>query len=280
MSATIKGFSSISEVRPQPGFTATRDENGGWTGRHLFAIRSSAWANSAVRGKFAKGVAITTLDPGLSSFWEFVKVVGVEVTSDEGDFTMVTAQLSGGQGATYDDEQLSANAEPTYRLSGQLQDAPFSLHPKWAALSDIEKNGLGLLIRGQAEYDLPTFKVGLYSVEDETFNAIKDSDGNDIVMSADNAKAFALRIARGETTYLRPVITWTESTQGTDGLTNAQLNKLGNIATPRGNPPEAAGTRDWMLTSAFQEQRGDLTTTDLEWTLSEKGGHDEFLYDE
>jgi hypothetical protein len=35
-----------------------------------------------------------------------------------------------------------------------------------------------------------------------------------------------------------------------------------------------------MLTSAFQEQRGDLFTTDLEWTLSEKGGHDAFLYEE
>jgi hypothetical protein len=33
-----------------------------------------------------------------------------------------------------------------------------------------------------------------------------------------------------------------------------------------------------MLTGAFQEQRGELYTTDLEWTLSEKGGHDEFLY--
>lgn len=278
MSATIKGFSSISEVRPQPGFTATRDENGGWTGRHLFAIRSSAWANSAVRGKFAKGVAITTLDPGLSSFWEFVKVVGVEVTSDEGDFTMVTAQLSGGQGATYDDEQLSANAEPTYRLSGQLQDAPFSLHPKWAALSDIFKWALGEQINGNARPSKEFTQVGSYDEED-FFTPLKDTSDASITFTGD-AIEFCKRIALGDTTYLRPVITWTESTQGTDGLTNAQLNKLGNIATPRGNPPEAAGTRDWMLTSAFQEQRGDLTTTDLEWTLSEKGGHDEFLYDE
>jgi hypothetical protein len=154
------------------------------------------------------------------------------------------------------------------------------MHPKWAALEDIEKSGLALLIRGQAEYDLPTFKVGSYSVEDSTFNAIKDSSGTEILMDSEDAKEFALRIARGETTYSRPVITWTESAQGTDGLTNAQLNKLGNVSTPRGDPPEASGTRDWMLTSAFQEQRGDLFTTDLEWTLSEKGGHDAFLYEE
>jgi hypothetical protein len=277
--STINGL-GFSDIEPQPGFTATRDENAGWTGRHTFAIRRTAWANGAVRGRFAKGAAITGLDPDLSAFFQFLKIVSIEVTSDEGDFTMVSTQLSGGEGATYDENDISSTSAPTYRLSGQLQDAPLSIHPKWEALSEIEKAGLGLLIRGQAEYDLPSFKVGQYSIEDETFYAIKDSSGAEIVMDAEDAKEFALRIARGETTYLRPVITWTESAQGTNGLTNAQLNKLGNIATPRGTPPEAAGTRDWMLTSAFQETTGELTTTDLEWTLSEKGGHDDFLYDE
>lgn len=279
MSATIKGL-GLFDVFPQPGFTATLSENGGWTARHTFAIRRTAWANASVRNQFAKGVSATALDSGLAAFWAFLKVVSVEVTSDEGDFTMVSVELSGAQGATYGEDGLGEEAEPTYRLSGQLQDAPLSIHPKWAALSEIEKNGLGLLIRGLAEYDPPSFKVGQFDPETETFNAIKDSEGNEIVMDAADAKEFATRIARGETTYLRPVITWTESAQGQDGLTNAQLNKLGNIAVPRGTPPEAAGTRDWMLTSAFQEQRGELITTDLEWTLSEKGGHDSFLYDE
>ena len=275
MSATIKGL-GFADVFPQPGFTATQQENGGWAGSHRFAIRTAAFASKI--GGFAKGVAITSLDLDLSSYWTFMKVVTAEVTHDEGDFTFITVAVSGAKGASYGDD--GETPDPTYRLSGQLQDAPLSLHPKWAALSDIEKAGLGLLMRGQAEYDLPTFKVGAFSIEDDTFNAIKDSTGAEIVMSADDAKAFALRIARGETTYSRPVITWTESAQGTDGLTNAQLNKLGNISTPRGDPPEAPGTRDWMLTSAFQEQNGEMFTTDLEWTLSEKGGHDTFLYEE
>ena len=273
--STIRGIRS-SDVLPQPGFTATRQENGGYIGRHSFAVLRTAWGNSGVTGQFSKGTSITSLDPGLSFSWSFLKIVEAEITSEEGDIIIVSVSLSGAQGASYGESGEAP--DPTYRLSGQLQDAPLSIHPKWEALSDIEKAGLGLLIRGQAEYDLPTFKVGSFSIEDDTFNAIKDSTGEEIVMSADDAKAFALRIARGETTYSRPVITWTESAQGTDGLTNAQLNKLGNISTPRGSPPEAAGTRDWMLTSAFQEQNGEMFTTDLEWTLSEKGGHDDFLY--
>jgi hypothetical protein len=276
MSATLKGF-SFSDVKPQPGFTATRQENGGYIGRHSFAISRAAWESGAAN-QFSKGQPITSFDDSLPFSWNFLKIVETEIVSEEGDIVMISVTLSGAQGASYNEEDEAP--DPTYRLSGQLQDAPLSMHPKWAALEDIEKAGLALLIRGQAEYDLPTFKVGSYSVEDSTFNAIKDSSGTEILMDSEDAKEFALRIARGETTYSRPVITWTESAQGTDGLTNAQLNKLGNVSTPRGDPPEASGTRDWMLTSAFQEQRGDLFTTDLEWTLSEKGGHDAFLYEE
>jgi hypothetical protein len=275
--STIKGL-GLTDAEPQPGFTATKAENGGWTGRHTFAIRRTAWANASVRNKFAKGISITTLDPDLSGFWSFLKTVETEVTSEEGDFTMVSVTLSGAQGATYGEGGLDEEAEPTYRLSGQLQDAPLSMHPKWAALSPIEKQALGEMISQGFVYDPPTFRIG--TKNEITFWVESNSDGEDYVLSSDDAKEFAVRIARGETTYLRPILTWTETTQGNSGLTNSQLNKLGNVATPRGNPPEAAGTRDWMLTSAFQEQQGELIRTDLEWTLSEKGGHDAFLYQE
>jgi hypothetical protein len=275
--STIKGL-GLTDAEPQPGFTATKAENGGWTGKHTFAIRRTAWANASVRNKFAKGISITTLDPDLSGFWSFLKTVETEVTSEEGDFTMVSVTLSGAQGATYGEGGLGEDAEPTYRLSGQLQDAPLSMHPKWAALSDLEKQALGEMISAGLVFDPPSNKVG--TKDERTFWAEETSEGTEYLLTSDDAIAFAKVISRGETTYLRPVITWTESAQGNDGLTNAQLNKLGNIATPRGNPPEAAGTRDWMLTSAFQEQQGELIRTDLEWTLSEKGGHDNFLYNE
>lgn len=274
--STIKGL-GFSDVRAQPGFTATRDENNGWTGQHTFAIRRTAWDNSAIRSKFIKGVAVTALDPDLSFYWSFLTVVSVEVTSDEGDFTMVTVQVSGSEGASYNDGDLGAEAVPTYRLSGQLQDAPLSMHPKWGALSDNFKFALGELINGNARPSVEFTQAGKYD-DENFFEPLKDATDTSITFTGD-AIEFCKIIARGETTYLRPVITWTESLQGEDGLTNAQLNLLGNISTPRGGPPEAAGTRDWMLTSAFQEQRGELITTDLEWTLSEKGGHDTFLYD-
>jgi hypothetical protein len=277
--STIKGL-GLTDAEPQPGFTATKAENGGWTGKHTFAIRRTAWANASVRNKFAKGISITTLDPDLSGFWSFLKTVETEVTSEEGDFTMVSVTLSGAQGATYGEGGLGEDAEPTYRLSGQLQDAPFSEHPKWKTLTEKQQTALGHLINGVMTFDEETGKISTINPEaadsSEFFDPFLPYD--EIVV--DDCLEFAKLISKGESTYLRPVITWTESTEGNDGLTNAQLNKLGNIATPRGNPPEAAGTRDWMLTSAFQEQQGELIRTDLEWTLSENGGHSSFLYTE
>jgi hypothetical protein len=276
--STIKGF-GFNEVKPQPGFTARQDENGGWTGRHSFAILRTAWANASVRNQFAKGVSITVLDPGLSTFFAFMKIVETEVSSEEGDFIIVSVDISGAQGATYGDEGLGDDAEPTYRLNGQLQDAPLSMHPKWDALSQLEKDGLGLLISGAAVFDPPTGKVGQFDFDAGIFRAIKQGATEVVIASADGLE-FANLINSGETTYSRPTFTWTESARGTAGLTSAQINKLGNISIPRGDPPEPNGSRDWMLTGAFQEENGELITTDLEWTLSEKGGHNTFLYDE
>lgn len=275
--STIRGL-GLFDSEPQPGFSATKAENGGWTGRHTFAIRRTAWANTSVRNRFAKGTSVTSIDPGLSVYWSFLKVVETEVTSEEGDFTMVSVTLSGGQGATYGEDGLGEGTDPTYRLSGQLQDAPLSMHPKWAAMEDKFKYALGELINGNVRPSKEFTQVGTYD-DDDFFTPLKDEEDASITFE-DDAIEFCKRIAVGETTYLRPILTWTESAQGEDGLTNSQLNKLGNISVPRGNPPEPSGTRDWMLTSAFQEQTGELIRTDLEWTLSEKGGHDSFLYDE
>jgi len=273
--STIHGFSA-SEIKPQPGFNATRDEKGAWTGTHSFAIRTTAWSNGAVRAQFAKGTSITLVDAGLASYWEFLKIVEQTVTSEEGGFTMVQTKLSGGEGQ-FDEDELSDAAVPTYRLNGQLQDAPFSIHPKWIALTDTQRFFLGKLINGEGSYmDLGASEVirVTYPIEPGTEGPEQTEDHT---LSGD-ALEFAKRINQGDTTYLRPTYTWTESTQGSDQLNAAQLNLLGNVSIPRGSPPEPGGDRDWMLTGAFQEQRGELYTTDLEWTLSEKGGHDEFLY--
>jgi hypothetical protein len=204
------------------------------------------------------------------------------VTRNEGGLVTVLVEVTGSASAQFSAGDLGEDALPTYRLEGRLTEMPFSKHPKWEALTNNEKFALGELIEGNVKPRYDWTQVGNYELVDGfswalTFVPLKDSSNNNITLSGD-AIDFAKRIAAGETTYMVPTITYVESTQGTNPMTAAQLNLLGKISTPRGNPPTPAGDRDWMLTGASQEQRGDLYQTQIEWTLSDREGWDSFLY--
>lgn len=270
---------STQDIFPQPGFTATQSDKGGWIGQHTFAIRREAWDNIQIRQLFKNGTPITAIDQSLSSFFSFMTVAVVQVTGEEGDFIIVSVQISGGQSGQFgsgEDGGLSETSLPRYKLTCGLQESSLSLHPKWEDLEDDSKDALGALLNGDINFSPKNGKYGTY---DENGNFWSDDyAGKSFPDPSGDELEFAKIIARGQTTYFHPAITWTESTQGNSNLTQAQLNKIGKISDPRGNPPEPSGTRDWMLTSAFQEQTGDLITTELEWTLSERGGFNSFLY--
>ena len=181
--STIRGIRS-SDVLPQPGFTATRQENGGYIGRHSFAVLRTAWGGSGVTGRFTKGTPITSLDPDLSFSWSFLKVVEAEVVSEEGDITIVSVTLSGAQGASYGEGGEAP--DPTYRLSGQLQDAPLSMHPKWTALSDIA-NGLRDNMQSIEKSATPTWAETLKRQEMLTEELVRQG----VTLPAELRKAFA-----------------------------------------------------------------------------------------
>jgi hypothetical protein len=189
----------------------------------------------------------------------------------EGDLIFFSVTATGSGTNQFEEGDLGADALPTYNLTGQLVDVPFSMHPKFKALGALDRTLLGGLLDG----------VYYYGIDDETLYDANITDSFVEAASqftAADAKSFAALIQQGQTTYQKSVYTWQESTEGDDQLTAAQLNKLGQIATPRGSPPTPTGTRDWMLTSVNQSQMGELYRTNLEWTLSEEGGHNSFLY--
>ena len=270
MAATIRGFTS-GEIKPQPGFNARQSEQGGWVAQHEFAIQAADF--DAAQSSFAKGTLLSDLDPSIPSpFDSFLQISEVSLSRVEGDLIFFSVTATGSGTNQFEEGDLGADALPTYNLTGQLVDVPFSKHRKWGALSDTDKTLLGMLIDGLIYYDITDDTLYLAEVVNSKVPA------QDQLTAAD-AKAFAARIQQGQTTYQKSVYTWQESTEGEDQLIAAQLNKLGLIATPRGTPPTPTGTRDWMLTGVSQSQTGELYRTNLEWTLSEEGGHDDFLYD-
>jgi len=269
MAATIFGFSPL-EMKAQPGLSITRSESGGWTATHEIIIKAADFADLAPN--FTKGTLLSVVDPSVPSpFDEFLTIDTVTFVRTDGDLYTFNVTASGGT-AQYEGEELTPGVEPTYTLTGQLSDVPFSLHPKWKPLVDLDKTLLGMLIEGQLNYNISDGFLYLNNEANALVTYIDQLAGAD-------AFEFATRIQQGQTTYQKSVYTWNETTEGEDQLTPAQINKLGKIATPRGTPPEPTGTRDWMLTNVSQSQSGQLYRTALEWTLSDDGGHDSFLYD-
>lgn len=266
MAAIIFG---VSDISPQPGFSARQSEQGGWVANHEFAIRAADFDDAQT--SFAKGTLLADLDPNIPPpFDEFLRISEVELSRVEGDLIFFRVVATGSGVNQFEEGDLGAGAEPTYTLTGQLTDSPFSMHPKFKVLEDGDKTLLGRLINGELYYDIAANV--LYMVDENKSN--KDQ------LTAADAISFATLIQQGQSTYQSSVYTWQESTEGEDQLTPQQLNQLGLISNPRGGPPQPTGTRNWMLTSVSQSQTGELYRTNIEWTLSNAGGHDEFLYED
>lgn len=275
MPATLRGIYNYN-IYPQPDFNAEQDQNGAWTARQSYIVSKTTWASSEWRNKFAIGTQITVINPTLAEFYSFLRVASSSFTEDGGDIVTIQVDFAGSQTAQYGFAEGEIPQDPTYRLEGRLSEQPLSEHPKWRALAATERNPLQLLLNDE-----------LVWIYDDVFTndwllcrrSGDDLVASDYVLTSEDSIAFANMISKGIKTYVAPTVVWTETTSGNSSMTSAQLNKLGKISTPRGNPPDAEGTRNWMLTSASQEQRGTLYQTQLEWTMSEKDGWSEFLYD-
>lgn len=269
MAATIKGFSA-GEIKPQPGFSARQSEQGGWVGNHEFAIKADDF--DIVQSEFVKGTLLADLDPDIPApFDQFLRISEVEFSRAEGDLIFLRVTATGSGVNQFQEDGLGAGAEPTYTLTAQLTDAPLHDHPKYLGLSNSEILGLELLIKGDAVFDISTSKICFIEEESVLLKPLPYTLGADAI-------EFAKLISGGITTYLKPSITWQETTEGEDQLSVEQLPNLGRIAEPRGNPPTPA-TRNWMLTNVSSSQQGELYRTTLEWTQSERNGWNSFLYE-
>lgn len=272
MPATLRGIYNYN-IYPQPDFNAEQDQNGAWTAKQSYIVSKTTWASSEWRNKFAIGTQITVINPTLAEFYSFLRVVSSSFTEDGGDIVTILVEFAGTSWSQFEE------GDPTYRMDGRLAERSLSEHPKWKKLGSVEKNTLQLLLSDQAVwyYDQIDSKWGVWWPRNEQQQA-KLPDSEQLVSA--NAIAFAELIADGIKTYVFPTVTWTETSSGNSKMTSTQLARLGKITQPRGSEPKASGERNWMMTSASQEQRGSLYQTTIEWTMSEEDGWSEFLYDD
>jgi hypothetical protein len=269
---------ALGDVIPQMGFSPSRDKTGGWLATRSYSMLQETWESASVQLRFAQGSPISTADPSVRSFYNFFAVDTLSFVSEDSGTGLLTVNYTGSGNAQYGGEngdQLDFAAQPVYRLDGRLSELPLSEHEKWLALTDEEKFALGGCLTGRYQVSITAIKAQ-YLLGDEERD-VKNSSG-DVIEFTGDALEFAKRIRDGRLTFKAPTAVYTETTQGNTPLTNDQLNKLGKISNPRGNPPEAGGTRNWRLEEASQTQRGLLYNTSLVWEMSPREGHDDFLY--
>jgi len=267
------GLDSSSLV-PQTDFLAQQSEEGRWTASQSFLVLQSILDEYTGTQLLLPGTPATSLDENLPRFYQFLKFQNFEVRHQEAGWATITCYYVGFYSTT---SSATGGTDPvTYQLSGVIEESPLMDHPKVVALADTEKDALGWIVEGLAVWDTATSKLG--TIPEGTFIPFPAS-GQKITTS--DGIAAAILLQQGQTSYKRPSYTWTKSEESTSPLAASDLNALGKIDTPEGSPPEASGSRDWMLVSADQLQRGTsepIYSKTLTWVLSERGGWDSFLY--
>lgn len=284
MSAKLFGFDSSTFI-PAPDFQASQNEESLWEGSQSFSISREAFDFFTGSANLLVGQPATVLDPNLADFFSFLRLTRIEAEHVTGGFARVRVFYAGYFSINQSQDPDSA-IPAAYNLSGTLEEVPLMEHPKIEDLSDEERQYLNYIVEGVAAWDVGTSKLGTLQVESGGGNPAGTfvpfpGEGQKIVSS--DGIAFADLLAKGETTYKRPSFQWTKTYTSEEEIPTAAINDLGKISTPDGDPPQPAGSRNWMLVSADQTQTASTAPVydiQLSWLLSDRDGWNSTLYDD
>lgn len=268
---------TINGIIPQSDFSASQNENRGWSATQTFRFKKGEVDNLSVATKFQIGTPVITLDPNVDAFFAYLLLSRiVAVITMDGGWTDITCEFVGFSGATSPNDP-SVVPQPTYAKRGTLRSMPISEHPKWKALSDTQKTILGYILSGSYLWDIGDQEVKII-IDDGSLFA---NDTLTALVTGD-AITFADLLTQGQTTYDLGTYEYTHRWEDNEGISAAKMNLLGKIvSSPSGDPPKPGTGRNWILVGANEEQHGSgdfRFTNELQYLLSDEGGHDSFLY--
>ena len=84
------------------------------------------------------------------------------------------------------------------------------------------------------------------------------------------------KLRRGQESYLDPKVSWRKEWVSNTRPTN--LNDVGDIVTPDGDPPTPAAGRNWLHMGLESRQRGKVFENSEVADLSGRGGWDDDIY--
>jgi hypothetical protein len=268
--STVFGLTSL-DLRPQPDFSATLNENGGWAASQSVVSYASDFDSFAFRQKLVIGTTkATDIDTSIPSFFSFLRLIGVDFDGTEGSVTTLRLRYSG---TPANDGTGDGASVKTYTLNGVLQNKSIMEHPKVAALTSLERSLLNAILEKTAYWDVTFEKIGRWEEDTGEFVDWAQQD-----ITSDDGKTFAEKIALGFISYESPSFTWTEYLERNTGLTGTELADIGTVSTPNGTPPNWGGDYDWLLVSATQDFDGSKYRITRQWQLSDSSGWDSDIY--
>jgi hypothetical protein len=264
---------------PQAGFSASYTENGGIEATQDFRVRNSDLKPGSPLGAFTRGATWESVWPEVPELWRLLTIKTLSPTDLGDGWSMVNVMFTGyqyaGNGSSGEETTV-----PTTSLDGQLNATALSDHPKWVALDQDQKFGLGLILSGQAVSSPDFTKVGSYDDTTGTWSAW-ENDSGEITLTGD-AITFAKIIMEGEQTWDKGGWTYSYHTESETGFTAAQLNSLGKIvANPPGSPAKPSTGWTWQLANPNQAQSGPKRfVKTLNFKLIQDNAKNQFLYGE
>tara|TARA_R110000765_G_scaffold372389_1_gene462797 strand:+ start:923 stop:1753 length:831 start_codon:yes stop_codon:yes gene_type:complete len=275
MSAEVYGL-SVGDFIVQNDFSASRSDKGGWTATQSFLAIKGSLNDTAFRNKFKDGTKLTELDPNADVYFERLQLQSADVQDAEGPYQKIAANFAGYAGSESNPQEAQPIV-PVYSLKGGLRSRSIVEHPDVLALTEVQRGLVKDTITDEYVWDFTDSKLKMRN-GDQTNAFIAVMKPTEI-QPAGKAVTFCQLASHGIISYDSPTFFWRKTWQSEVGLLAADLNDLGKVSVPDGDPPEAGGTRDWRLVDASQENRGALFDNSLEWELSERGRWDSDLYD-
>jgi hypothetical protein len=227
----------------QPGATISVNAEGKWSSTLTYLAKRNGLAGYIP--------AIGAPHPE----FPFMVLSGVSITVSEGDVAEVVCDFAG----TDESNRNKGKATTVYTLGVATSEEPLLSHMRYQNLPDAEREALR--------------NIGSGKEEDAQGNSYRSNVNSDI------GQEILKRFDRGQTSYLSPKITWRQSWVQDTKLDNTDLNDIGNIAEPEGNPPMLAQGRNWLCTAISQTQESKKAyRIEIEWMASDRGGWDENVY--
>lgn len=224
-----------------PGFKASKDNAGLWTGTQMYHCKESELLN---------------LMPRQGSPHPKFPYLALETVSFE-IFQEGLAKITAGYAGASFGFDGSEEPEEEYNLEISTSEEPISTHHRYT-----DPNG-GL----PAQDILEAVELATNPPRSEDGKQVKEPD---ISTWNQLKKDLYDDTKKGIEAYREPRVTWSKRWISKEKPTG--LNDIGKIDAPEGDPPQVAAQRNWLNIGIRSRERGKVYENEITWELSGRGG--------